>query len=154
EQLVGQPFQADRPESQAGKPDLRPGFTLIEVGQPFQADGRKSQAGKPDLRRGFTLIDLLVVIAIIAVLIGLALAAGQKAREADWRVQCANNLKQLGLASHNCSDTAGRLPPAQGWFPGAAPASGAGWGSVFFHLLPYLEQGNLYKSAVTTGPNP
>jgi prepilin-type processing-associated H-X9-DG protein len=53
-----------------------------------------------------------------------------------------------------CHDTAGRLPPAQGWFPGAGPAGGAGWGGVFFHLLPYLEQDNLYKSALVTGANP
>jgi prepilin-type N-terminal cleavage/methylation domain-containing protein len=103
---------------------------------------------------GFTLIELLVVIAIIGVLIGLLLAAVQKTREAANRTQCANNMKQLGLAAHNCNDTAGRLPPAQGWFPGAMPAGGGGWGSAFFHLLPYIEQDNLYRSALTTGPNP
>jgi hypothetical protein len=63
-------------------------------------------------------------------------------------------MRQLGIASHNCNDAAGGLPPAQGWFPGAGPGAGAGWGSAFFHLLPYLEQDNLYKSAVATGPNP
>jgi hypothetical protein len=63
-------------------------------------------------------------------------------------------MKQLGLAAHNCNDSAGRLPPAQGWFPSAAPTPNAGWGSAFFHLLPYLEQGNLYNSAVTSGANP
>jgi prepilin-type N-terminal cleavage/methylation domain-containing protein/prepilin-type processing-associated H-X9-DG protein len=105
-------------------------------------------------RVAFTLIELLVVIAIIAVLIGLLLSAVQMAREAAARAQCANNLKQLGLAIQNCNDTQGRLPPALGWFPVSMPSGGSGWGGVFFHLLPYLEQDNLYKSAVATGPNP
>jgi type II secretory pathway pseudopilin PulG len=106
------------------------------------------------LRGAFPLLELLVVIAIIAVLIGLLVPAVQKVREAAARVQCGNNMKQIGLAAHHCNDNHGRLPPAQGWFPGAGPAGEAGWGGVFFHLLPYLEQDNLYKSALTTGPNP
>jgi prepilin-type N-terminal cleavage/methylation domain-containing protein len=104
-------------------------------------------------RKGFTLIELLVVIAIIAILIGLLLPAVQAAREAAARAQCQNNLKQIGLACHNLANTVGYFPCFYGWYPGWGPRVNNGWGTELFHVLPYIEQNNVYDSALTTATN-
>ena len=99
------------------------------------------------VRKGFTLIELLVVIGIIAILIGLLLPAVQAAREAARRARCANNLRQLILATHSFESTFGGFPPAQFWGPNVDPMDPKeGFYSVQCKLLSYVEQASLYDS--------
>src|SRR5580704_8325966 len=106
-------------------------------------------------RNAFTLIELLVVIAIIAILIGLLLPVVQKVREAAARIQCANNLKQLGLAMHNYEGAVGKLPSA---FIGQVPPAYTGFPAYFFswsalaQLNPYLEQTSIFNKMDLTQP--
>jgi prepilin-type N-terminal cleavage/methylation domain-containing protein len=105
-------------------------------------------------RRGFTLVELLVVIAIIGVLVALLLPAIQAAREAARRTQCANNLKQIGIALHNYHDTFNVFPPEK--IMSSRPSDGllqcqdpgATWdadpGNWEILLLPYVEQSSAY----------
>jgi prepilin-type N-terminal cleavage/methylation domain-containing protein/prepilin-type processing-associated H-X9-DG protein len=109
--------------------------------------------------KGFTLIELLVVIAIIAILIGLLLPAVQKVREAAARAQCQNNLKQMALAVLNYESTYAKLPTAgegsnaavngpqftNDLVAGGHPPPGTPMHSLFYYILPFIEQQNLYN---------
>jgi prepilin-type N-terminal cleavage/methylation domain-containing protein/prepilin-type processing-associated H-X9-DG protein len=96
---------------------------------------------------GFTLVELLVVIAIIGMLVALLLPAVQAARESGRRIQCTNNLKQIGLAFLSFENSRGFLP--QAYMPASDPAAPSGTGTIgasaFVVILPYLEQNGLYK---------
>src|SRR5262249_6133674 len=138
---------------QDGFPNRPDGWTIRPTAavSPNERGAAMSPFSTTARRRGFTLIELLVVIAIIGVLIALLLPAVQKVREAASRIQCANNLKQLGLAVQNYHDQHGHLPPGIGYYP--TPPNGV-FGSFFFHLLPYLELDNLFRSALGVVPFP
>src|SRR5271156_5508545 len=101
-------------------------------------------------RMAFTLVELLVVIAVIAILIAMLVPAVQKVREAAARTQCQNNVKQLSLALQNCQGECGRLPPGIGTFPPSTNPVPPNYGNALFFLLPYLELQNLYQQSFGT----
>ncbi len=101
-----------------------------------------------NFRSAFTLVELLVVIAIIGILVGLLLPAVQAAREAARRMDSTNRLRQLSLAVHNHESARKELPPSITTITGDKSYIR---GSVFLHLLPYLEQQNMLNLTVSTG---
>lgn len=109
------------------------------------------------IRRAFTLIELLVVIAVIGILVGLLLPAVQAARSAARRMECANKMRQLGLALHNFHDTHRKFPPAHDtrerpWTVNSARVTNNFVGNYPYwswmaRIMPFYEQGNLYVQA-------
>ncbi|MDX1925437.1 MAG: DUF1559 domain-containing protein [Pirellulaceae bacterium] len=115
----------------------------------------------PNRRQAFTLVELLVVIAIIGILVGLLLPAVQAAREAARRMQCSNNLKQMGLATMNYESAHKKFPPGRfdpdytvngvaqasyTSYPNTLPAGAyTGFRSVHTFILPFMEQSNIYN---------
>lgn len=112
---------------------------------------------RPRRRFGFTLIELLVVIAIIAILIALLVPAVQKVREAAYRTQCQNNLKQIGIATHNINDTNRFLPPlcaysANNRITITGPYNGPYSYTYWTWLLPFIEQDNVFRACDPNTP--
>src|SRR6516225_9027362 len=98
------------------------------------------------LWNGFTLVELLVVIAIIGILIGLLLPAVQSARQAGLRTQCANEIRQIGLALENYHDAKGSFPAGySSKFDSAGNDTGPGWGWAA-SILPYMEMQYPYSA--------
>lgn len=131
----------------AQRSPYRSDFILIILGVSMSANDRLADRHSRD---GFTLVELLVVIAIIGVLIGLLLPAVQTAREAARRMQCGNNLKQIGLAIHNYHDAFQKLPPG-GMPQGTWAGVNENQPSWIVMILPYLEQATITNQAIFVG---
>jgi prepilin-type N-terminal cleavage/methylation domain-containing protein len=157
---VGEPFAA----CHGCEVDCRPMKVVAlskDVVFHYHVSGRNRMRSTKTKRDGFTLIELLVVITIIGMLIALLLPAVQAAREAARRMQCVNNLKQIGLALHNYAQANGVFPPgavsgttnsSTGVFTAtndtwtnAAAGAGAHGTSMLLRILPYIEKDNIFR---------
>ncbi|MBN2217330.1 MAG: DUF1559 domain-containing protein [Pirellulales bacterium] len=108
------------------------------------ASGRPDTKASASPRHGFTLVELLVVIAIIGILIALLLPAVQAARAAARRLQCANGMKQIGLALHSYASANNNMFPAG--CPKMPKSTSSGLPGLFVYILPYMEQGEVFKA--------
>jgi prepilin-type N-terminal cleavage/methylation domain-containing protein len=99
-------------------------------------------------RKGFSLVELVVVMIITALSLGTLVPALNQVRGAGERVQCQNNLRQLAIGMHNINDAYKQLPPIAGPFP---QNNNKSYGTLFFYLLPFIEQDNLYKASFKGG---
>ena len=121
---------------------------------------------RPTARHAFTLVELLVVITVIAMLAGMLLPAVDVAREAARRARCSSNLRQVGLAAHLFHEANQKFPPQFGWATGGNnplgytlnnwgnPVYSGAFGTLFYHLSPYLDMANLYELTYVTVSNP
>ena len=102
-------------------------------------------------RSGFTLFQLLVILALLAMLLGFLFSAVGQVRQAASRTESQNNLKQITLATIDCADSQrGKLVPGpENWYPTPRLAPNNGYGPCLFLITPYLEQDNLYKASLT-----
>ncbi|MEX1042206.1 MAG: DUF1559 domain-containing protein [Pirellulaceae bacterium] len=125
---------------------VQPPFLNLSASLPQSSVSISKRSWLSPHRRGFTLVELLVVIAIIGVLVALLLPAVQQAREAARRMQCTNNLKQLGLALHNYHDTYNSLPALKG--PNTDQLK---FISSLVMMLPYIEQSALWEQIKSPG---
>ena len=96
-------------------------------------------------RFGLTLVEVLVVVAILSVIAGLALPAIQSSRSAASKMQCSNNLRQIGIALQNYHAVSGVFPPGVGWQNGTSPYPFMSW---MTRLLPFSGNDTLWSTAV------
>jgi type II secretory pathway pseudopilin PulG len=94
-------------------------------------------------RPAFTMIELLVILGILVFVLGLLIPAVQQVRRAASRTNSLNNLRQIAIAMHNVNDTYKKMPPVVGSFPNKDEKAG----TLFFHILPFIEQQNIYQKA-------
>jgi prepilin-type N-terminal cleavage/methylation domain-containing protein len=105
--------------------------------------------GPTMIRRGLTLVELLVVVAIVAILIALLIPAVQKARDSANRIQSSNNLKQIVLATHQYLDGHKQVFPS---YTGLTPLNDPEY-SLFIAIMPYIEQGSIYAAYAAANPS-